>query len=160
MMRMPGYWPFDYSRYRYFGECKPQFRLPVYTAPFPDGVRLGISKVSGERFNIYEHCWSPNEDYISARTDEGWVNIWTLYNNSGYPRGVPFAQISLTPRPSDGSGDAGAGSGDAGSGDAGDGSGDAGSSGAAGASSSGVAIGDGSSAKRTPAGRRRRGPYQ
>ena len=164
LLRMLAFWPFDYSRYRYFGECKASFSLPIWTAPYPDGTRVGRSKLPGEQFRIYEHRHSPNRDYISARTDGGWVNLWTRYNRLGLPVGVVFAdiqQVRFTPSPVevvDVSGDA-----------AGDGSGDAagaGSSGDAGAGSSGDAAGAGSSGagsygKCTPAGRRgRSGPYQ
>jgi len=95
---MPQHWVFDYADHRYFGTARGRFRLPVYTAPYPDGVKVGWSMLPGHQWQFFEHRMSPANDYISVRISEGWVNVWCRYNNAGVASGVVFADIVREPR--------------------------------------------------------------
>ena len=94
-LRMPDHWVFDYAEACYLATVRARFTLPVYSHPYPRGSRLGWSYLPGQRFQFYDHVRT--SDYISVRVDDGWVNVWTRYNNRGNSVGVIFADIEKRP---------------------------------------------------------------
>ena len=90
---------FDLDNFCYTGVVRGRFTCPVYTEPYPDGVRIGFKFSHGESVgDLLEFRLSRDGEYMSARTHLGWINVWCLRNLRGNPTGVRFVAITSTPR--------------------------------------------------------------
>ena len=83
------------AAHHYRGRVLHPFSCPVYSAPYPDGHRLGFTfRAGGATGDLLEFHTSPDSEYVSARTHLGWVNVWTLRNRAGRPVGIWFVSVS------------------------------------------------------------------
>ena len=91
---------FNFAMYKYWATVQNPFQCPCYSEPYGrGGFRLDHEFRAGdavEIFESHEHLdeTGTNIEYVSARTSQGWINVWTLYNREGNPRGINFCTIS------------------------------------------------------------------
>jgi len=81
-----------------------RFRCPVYSEPYPGGVRVGdFSFGPGDSVgNLLEFQLSVDGEYMSARTELGWINVWCLRNrhfDPGAPAAAAQAAATTEARP-------------------------------------------------------------
>ena len=86
---------FDIVNFWY--SARASLPCPFYDKPFPDGTRTGESLRPGQELHIEDEA-HVTMDYVSRRTEHGWINVWCRRNNHNEPVGVHFCSILTTPK--------------------------------------------------------------
>ena len=72
--------------------------LPACSAPYPHGWRCSTTYRRGTSVRAVDAQVSACRTYLSALTVNGeWINVWTVTNLRGEPRGVNFCWLTAIP---------------------------------------------------------------
>ena len=70
----------------------------IYPCPFYDhGTMTGESLMPGEEVHIKDEA-HVTMDYVSCRTEHGWIRVWCRWNNMNEPLGMHFCGILTSPK--------------------------------------------------------------